>query len=189
MERTPTAGGGPAAGRVVAVNVGEVRTLRWRGRTVTTGIWKHPVDGAVTVGPAGAGLDGDQQADPQAHGGPDKAVYAYAGEDLAWWSAELGVELAPGTFGENLTVAGVDVTGAVVGERWRVGNAPRAANCPLKSCCSSSSSRIRSPATRRAAAPRALRGFVRRRRHHESLQALRRQQDQDHRPRRNSRFQ
>ena len=55
------------------------------------------------------------------HGGPDKAVYAYASEDAAWWAAELGREVPPGMFGENLTTEGVDVSGAVIGERWRVG--------------------------------------------------------------------
>jgi MOSC domain-containing protein YiiM len=119
---------------VVAVNVGGVRALQWRGRTVTTGIWKRPVAGPVRVGVGGAGLDGDHQADLQDHGGPDKAVYAYAEEDLAWWAAELGVDLGPGTVGENLTVAGVDVTGAVVGEHWQVGAARLVVRQPRIPC-------------------------------------------------------
>ena len=83
-------------------------------------IGKAPVSGRVRV--AGVNVAGDDQADRRVHGGPDKAVYAYASEDTAWWSARLARPLGPGAFGENLTVAGVDVTGAVVGERWRIGS-------------------------------------------------------------------
>jgi len=67
-------------------------------------------------------MAGDDQADRSVHGGPDKAVYAYAAEDTAWWSAHLDRPLGPGVFGENLTVEGVDVSNAVIGERWVVGN-------------------------------------------------------------------
>lgn len=83
-----------------------------------TAIDKRPVAGRVPVGPVG--LVGDQQMDAAHHGGRDKAVYAFAAEDLAWWSESLGRPLTPGQFGENLTTSGLDVTGAVVGERWRV---------------------------------------------------------------------
>src|SRR4051795_13683330 len=83
-------------------------------------IGKTPVEGRVRV--AGVNVEGDDQADRRVHGGPDKAIYAYASEDIAWWAAELGRELGPGAFGENLTTEGVDVSGAVVGERWRVGS-------------------------------------------------------------------
>ena len=82
-------------------------------------IGKSPVDGRVRV--AGVNVEGDDQADRRVHGGPDKAVYAYAAEDGAWWATELGREIAPGAFGENLTVEGVDVSGAIIGERWRIG--------------------------------------------------------------------
>jgi MOSC domain-containing protein YiiM len=68
------------------------------------------------------GVVGDVQYDRKHHGGPDKAVYAYAREDLDWWSGELGRPLADGRFGENLTTTGVDVTGALIGERWRIGS-------------------------------------------------------------------
>jgi MOSC domain-containing protein YiiM len=72
-------------------------------------------------GSGGSGLVGDQIADLRHHGGDDAAVYAYAREDLDSWQGELGVELASGVFGENLTTAGLDVTGARTGELWRVG--------------------------------------------------------------------
>ncbi|HEV7450373.1 MAG TPA: MOSC domain-containing protein [Pseudonocardiaceae bacterium] len=106
-------------GRVVSVNVGVARPVSWRDRIVHTAIFKYPVDGRVPV--LGVNLVGDGQADRDVHGGPDKAVYAYAREDLDWWAGELGRGLCPGVFGENLTVTGTVVTGAVIGERWRIG--------------------------------------------------------------------
>jgi hypothetical protein len=91
----------PPGARLASVNVGEARTVEWMGRSVTTAIWKSPVDGEVAV--AGVNLAGDEQADRRVHGGADKAVYAYALEDYRWWSDLLGVEVGAGTFGENLT--------------------------------------------------------------------------------------
>ena len=84
-----------------------------------TGIDKRPVTTGVRV--SRFGLFGDVQADRQHHGGEDQAVYAYAEEDVDPFARELGAELPPGRFGENLRTRGVDVTGAVIGERWRVG--------------------------------------------------------------------
>ncbi|HWI34141.1 MAG TPA: MOSC domain-containing protein, partial [Lapillicoccus sp.] len=84
-----------------------------------TAIDKRPVAGTVHVGPLG--LAGDEQVDRN-HGGPDRAVYVYADEDAAWWSERLEREIAPGLFGENLRTTGLDVTGARVGEQWRVGD-------------------------------------------------------------------
>jgi MOSC domain-containing protein YiiM len=107
------------AGVVVSVNVGTPREVGYRGNSVRTAIWKDPVAGRVKV--RGHKVEGDEQGNPEVHGGPDKAVYAYAAEDYAWWGAELGLELGPGTFGENLTLRGIDVSNALVGERWRVG--------------------------------------------------------------------
>ncbi|UGS37537.1 MOSC domain-containing protein [Capillimicrobium parvum] len=104
-----------------SVNVGGPTTIGTRrGRPVGSGIVKAPVDGRVRV--EGVNLAGDVQVDRRVHGGPDKAVYAYAGEDRAWWAGELGREMPPGMFGENLSTEGVDCTGAVIGERWRIGS-------------------------------------------------------------------
>jgi len=109
------------AGLVVSVNVGEIRQIEWLGETATTAIWKAPLSGRVPV--RGINLVGDDQADRKVHGGRDKAVYSYAREDEDWWESQLGRPIELGTFGENLTVKGIDVTGAVVGERWRIGSA------------------------------------------------------------------
>jgi MOSC domain-containing protein YiiM len=108
------------AGVVESVNVGIPREVAWRGGTVRTAIWKDPVVGRVAV--RGTSVDGDEQGNPEVHGGVDAALYAYAAEDYAWWGGQLGRELGPGTFGENLTVRGVEVSAAVVGERWQVGD-------------------------------------------------------------------
>ena len=99
---------------------------------VKTGIWKFPVEGRVPV--RGVNVDGDVQADLRVHGGEFQALYAYAREDYAWWSEELGRELEPGTFGENLTVEGLDLTAALVGERWRVGTALVEVSLPRIPC-------------------------------------------------------
>jgi MOSC domain-containing protein YiiM len=107
-------------GTVESLNVGEPRAVEVNGHTIVTAIWKHPVQGRVPL--AGVNLRGDDQADRTVHGGPDKAVYAYGAEDYEWWGTELGRPLGPGTFGENLTVRGVAVSEAVIGERWEVGS-------------------------------------------------------------------
>ena len=104
---------------IVSVNVGLPRVVEWHGREVSTAIWKEPVDGRVAI--RGENVDGDGQADLRVHGGRDKAVYSYAVEDYAWWSEQLGRELAPATFGENLTTEGIDLSSAAIGSRWRVG--------------------------------------------------------------------
>ena len=109
-----------AAARVVSLNVGTIREVEWQGRLVTTGIWKSPVAGRVAL--RGVNFAGDDQADRTVHGGPDKAVYAYAREDYEFWSSH-GMSTSPGYFGENLTTEGIDLSAAIVGERWTVGTA------------------------------------------------------------------
>jgi MOSC domain-containing protein YiiM len=112
--------------RVLTVNVGRPRPNPWK-RLPATGIDKRPVEGPVAVtapGPKGAGevgLAGDRAHDVRHHGGTDQAVYAYAREDLDRWAAELDRPLPNGVFGENLTTEGLDVNGALIGERWRIG--------------------------------------------------------------------
>ncbi len=105
---------------VVSVNVGTPREVSWtRGRR--TAIQKDPVTGRVAV--RSLGLDGDQVSNRKHHGGVDKAVYAFAREDLDLWGRELGRDLPDGFFGENLTTSGIDVNEAEIGERWLIGSA------------------------------------------------------------------
>jgi MOSC domain-containing protein YiiM len=114
--------------RVVSVNLARQRDNPFK-TGLRTGIDKVPTTDAVEIRApgskahgAGSGLVGDLVGDRRAHGGDDQAVYAYALEDLQWWSDELQETLRCGQFGENLTTAGVDVNGARVGERWRIGD-------------------------------------------------------------------
>jgi len=105
--------------RLVSVNVGRPRQISTRrGQPMHSAIFKEPVEGRVRV--EGVNLAGDDQADRTVHGGPEKAVYAYAREDIDWWENIHG-DLPNGCFGENLTTQGIDVSGAIIGERWRVG--------------------------------------------------------------------
>ncbi len=90
------------------------------GTMGTTAIDKRPVEGSVFVGEWG--IYGDVQADRKHHGGLSKAVYAYAQEDADFWAAKLSREVSPGLFGENLRTSGIDVSGAVIGERWQIGD-------------------------------------------------------------------
>src|SRR6201989_3002164 len=105
---------------VVSIHVGKPRTVQTRRAAVTTAIWKNPVEGRVAV--RGVNLDGDDQADRSVHGGPDKAVYAYALEEVRIWEKELGRDLGKAAFGQNLTTQGIDVSGAVIGEQWSIGS-------------------------------------------------------------------
>nr|WP_239117683.1 MOSC domain-containing protein [Actinoplanes ferrugineus] len=110
------------------MNVGVPRSKPTKKRGMT-GIDKRPVDHPVLVrapGPKTTGLHSGLVGDPigniRHHGGDDQAIYAYAREDYDWWEKELGRNLAGGAFGENLTTLGVDVTGAMIGEVWRIGD-------------------------------------------------------------------
>ncbi len=108
-------------GTVVSVNVGRPRELEIKGRRRSTGIFKEPQQGRVPI--VGVTVGDDVQMDRKYHGGPFKAVYAYALEDYEWWQEQLERDLPAGIFGENLTIRGIDISRAVIGERWRVGTA------------------------------------------------------------------
>ena len=101
-------------------------------KPVRTGIDKQPVPGRVTVHPLG--LDGDVQVNRKHHGGEGQALYAYGQEDADFWAAELGRELPAGRFGENLRTTGVDLTGAFLGERWRIGTTLLEVTAPRTPC-------------------------------------------------------
>jgi MOSC domain-containing protein YiiM len=118
--------------RILSVNVGRPRRVEWQGRTVRTAIFKDPVDGPIMA--AHVNLSGDDQADRRIHGGPDKAVYAYAAADYDWWEAELERPLRPGTFGENLTIDGLDLGQSMIGDRWHVGDAVLEVAQPREPC-------------------------------------------------------
>jgi MOSC domain-containing protein YiiM len=119
--------------RVLSVNVGLPRGVSWRGKLVTTGIFKEPVGDRVPI--RALNLDGDRQADLRVHGGRDKAVYAYPSEFYELWSRERP-ELAfgPGMFGENLTTEGLLDSDVSIGDRFRVGTAELVVTQPRLPC-------------------------------------------------------
>ena len=121
-----------AAARVVSVNIGHGRDAAWAGRLQRTAIDKRPVPGPADVGRLG--LAGDEQIDKPDHGGYEQALYAYAREDLDWWVERLGRELTGGSFGENITTSGLDITGALIGEVWQLGSAVVQVTSPRIPC-------------------------------------------------------
>lgn len=121
------------SGRVVSVNLAVVRTDPFtRVKSGRSGIDKRPVDHPVRL--EVDGVVGDTVCDTKHHGGPEQAVYAYSVDDLDYWTAELERLVEPGNVGENLTLAGVDCSHAVVGERWRVGEAVLRVTAPRIPC-------------------------------------------------------
>ena len=119
--------------RLVSVNVGRPRLVTWRGKTVSTGIWKTPVSGPVQV--RTLNLDGDRQSDLSVHGGPDKAVYGYPSEHYAFWREQLpDAELPWGAFGENLTTEGLSEDRLCIGDRLRCGTVELVVTQPRLPC-------------------------------------------------------
>jgi len=119
--------------RVLSVNVGLPREVAWRGKVVTTGIYKEPVEGRVAV--RALNLEGDRQADLRVHGGWDKAVYAYPSEYYELWREERPEFDFPwGQFGENLTTAGLVDTEVSIGDRFRIGTAELVVTQPRLPC-------------------------------------------------------
>ena len=117
---------------ILSVNVGTPKEFEYKRRTAKSAIWKSPVEGRVMA--KGINLIGDDQADREAHGGFDKAIYAYAKEDLDWWEKQIGKKLEFGVFGENLTTEGIEVNDALIGERWAVGGATLEVSEPRIPC-------------------------------------------------------
>ena len=119
--------------RVVSVNVGLPRAVAWRGKTVTTAIFKEPVAGRVAL--RSLNLDGDRQADLTVHGGREKAVYAYPVEHYRHWRTELADAALPyGAFGENLTTEGLREDAVHVGDRFRIGSTEMLVTQPRLPC-------------------------------------------------------
>ena len=118
-------------GRLISANAGRTKAVQW-GNLKRSAIDKQPQAGPIRV--TSLGLVSDEQADHADHGGTEQAVYAYAREDLNRWGTRLGRELRNGQFGENLTVDGVELTHATIGERWRIGSVLIELNAPRIPC-------------------------------------------------------
>jgi MOSC domain-containing protein YiiM len=128
--------------QLISVNIGSKRTQPKGDELETTGIYKLATREPVRV--TRLGLEADFICDTENHGGPDQAVYIYGATDYAWWSAELGKDLVPGTFGENLTVSDLESAQFGVGDRIRVGSASLEITGP-RAPCSTLAARMRDP--------------------------------------------
>ncbi len=117
---------------LVSVNVGREQALPHAKASGKTGIFKHPVDTPVLV--TALGLQGDAICDTESHGGGDQAVYVYGVPDYRWWSEELGRDLVPGTFGENLTVADLESANLSIGDRLHIGRVVLEVTAPRIPC-------------------------------------------------------
>ena len=120
------------AEQVVSLNVGRPTQVPYRGSTISTAIFKYPVEGRVML--RRTGFDGDGQADPSVHGGEHKAAYIYSADDYAWWIQELGHQLQHGEFGDNLTVTGFRDDTVSVGDVLRIGAALVQVASPREPC-------------------------------------------------------
>jgi MOSC domain-containing protein YiiM len=119
--------------KLISLNVGRPRLVAWNGQTVSTGIYKLPIEGRVML--RTLNLDGDRQADLTVHGGPSKAVYAYPTEHYDYWREELpGAELPWGMFGENFSTEGLDESTVNIGDRFRLGAAEVMVTEPRMPC-------------------------------------------------------
>jgi len=119
--------------KVISVNVGKPQEHEWRGLRARTAIFKSPVEGPVAVGKLN--LQGDEQGDLTVHGGADKAVYAYPYEHYGYWESQLpGYALAPGNFGENLTIAGLSEESIHIGDQLQIGTAQFTVTQPRTPC-------------------------------------------------------
>jgi MOSC domain-containing protein YiiM len=128
--------------RILSVNIGQQRTQPKGDGQEITGIYKAPVSGPVHIG--ALGLPGDFIGDGKNHGGPDQAVYLYGAPDYEWWSRELGVQLEPGTFGENLTLGDFESALYNIGDRLEVGSVLLEFTAP-RIPCSTLARRMRDP--------------------------------------------
>ena len=118
--------------KLTSINVGSEQTLVRPNKTEQTGIFKRSVDGPVQVGEQG--IPGDFIGDKHNHGGPDQAVYVYGSLDYDWWAAELGREMTPGLFGENLTIEGLESPTLKIGDRLAVGEVLLEVTAPRIPC-------------------------------------------------------
>jgi len=118
--------------RLDSVNLGHEQILQHKDRLERTGIFKRPVEGPVRI--TRLGLEGDVIMSQKHHGGPDQAVYIYGGADYAWWVNELGTEILPGTFGDNLTISDLESSHFHIGDAIHVGEVILQVSAPRIPC-------------------------------------------------------
>lgn len=117
---------------LISINIGHARKQQRKNYMETTGIYKEPVHGSVAI--KSSGIEEDVICDKKNHGGPDQALYVYGAADYAWWSQQLGVELAPGTFGDNLTISDLESAQFNVGDYFHIGDVTLQVTAPRIPC-------------------------------------------------------
>jgi MOSC domain-containing protein YiiM len=118
--------------KLTSINIGRKKTQPNGPRLETTGIYKDSVEGPVQIG--ALGIEGDFIASKRHHGGPDQAVYVYGGADYAWWSQDLGKEIVPGTFGDNLTISELESAKFNIGDTLHIGEVTLQVTSPRIPC-------------------------------------------------------
>ncbi len=118
--------------QLTSINIGQERTQLNGIKMETTGIYKLPVVGPAHIG--ALGIIGDFIASKRHHGGPDQAVYVYGGADYAWWWQELGHEVVPGTFGDNLTISELESSNFNIGDHLHIGEVTLQVTAPRIPC-------------------------------------------------------
>ena len=118
--------------KLLSINIGKERQQQRNDYVETTGIYKMPVDGPVEI--KFLGIEGDAICDKKNHGGPDQALYIYGGADYAWWEQEIGQKLAPGTFGDNLTISELESAAFNVGDTLHIGEVTLQVTSPRIPC-------------------------------------------------------
>lgn len=118
--------------QLISVNIGRERILQRKGRVEKTGIFKIPTDEPISV--TKLGLENDAIVSKRHHGGPDQAIYVYGLADYEWWSKELGKEIAPGTFGDNLTISGLESAQFNIGDYLHIGEVTLQVTAPRIPC-------------------------------------------------------
>ena len=118
--------------QLISINIGKARQQQRKDFVETTGIYKEPVNGSVEI--KSLGIDGDAICDTKHHGGVDQALYIYGGADYAWWSEQLGEEIASGTFGDNLTISDLESAAFNVGDFIHIGEITLQVTSPRIPC-------------------------------------------------------
>jgi MOSC domain-containing protein YiiM len=118
--------------QLISINIGRERQQQRKDHVETTGIYKMPVEGPVEI--TSLGIEGDAICDKKNHGGVDQAVYIYGGADYTWWSEQLGRELSPGTFGDNLTISDLESAQFNVGDYLHIGDVTLQVTAPRIPC-------------------------------------------------------
>jgi MOSC domain-containing protein YiiM len=128
--------------KLISLNLGKEQTLQRKDRVERTGIFKIPTSESLWL--SSLGFENDAIVSKKHHGGPDQAVYVYGAADYDWWSKELGKELAPGTFGDNLTISDLESAQFDIGDYLYIGAVALQVTAP-RIPCSTFAARMEDP--------------------------------------------